>query len=270
MDANEVMAKTMKKIGIRMGLIMNTFNTIIFSTIGTLSSGHFSWKMWFIGAVIGWITGAIITTIIPPKKVQDWVLNKANTTPETFKGRILASLATNMIVMPVMTIVMGLCMPLMSAKGIERSIAQTEKELAALQQQQSALVAQRDELQGKYDAMQIEIDDLQVKIDEAKSPGEAEPLKGELEGKKAALAEMESGINEMQGGINEMQGGIDGMTKSIEERQNAVTGIKKSLPKTLPLSALLMTCIGIVLGFIFQPIFMKLVMRSVLGKDAPQ
>ena len=268
-NAGDVMAQTMKKIGFRMGMIMNTFNTIIFTTIGTLRSGHFSWGSWFLGGVIGWITGFIITSIINVKKTQDWVLAKTHTNPSSTKGKILASLTTNCIIMPVMTCVMGIAMPMISVTGMEKGIAATETELVQLQQQQEGLKSQQAELQGKHDAIKIEVDDLQTRIDTAESPAEKAPLEGELEGKQAALNEMQAGIDEMQSGIDGMQGGIDGMSQSITERRNAAAGIKASILPSLPFSAIFMSAIGIILGFIFQPIFMKIVFKSVLGTDAP-
>ena len=267
--ANDVMAKTMRKIGFRIGLLMNTFNTIVFTTIGTLRSGHFTWSGWLFGGVVGWITGFIITSIIPVKQTQDKVLEKTKTDPNSVKGKILASLTTNFIIMPAMTCVMGIAMPMMSVKGMERGIAATETELVQLQQQQEGLKSQQAELQGKYDAMKIDIDDLQAKIDAAASPAEKAPLEGELEGKTKALDEMQSGITEMQNGIDGMQGGIDSMTESINARKGAAAGIKNSIFPSLPFNILFMTAIGITLGFIIQPLFMKLVFKSVLGTDSP-
>ena len=52
---------------------MNTFFTIVFSTIGTLASGHFTWSSWFIGVCIGWITAQLITSFIQPNEAQDKV-----------------------------------------------------------------------------------------------------------------------------------------------------------------------------------------------------
>lgn len=63
-----------------------------------------------------------------------------------------------------------------------------------------------------------------------------------------------------------MQSGIDGMTTSITERKNAVNGIRASIPRNLPISAILNTIIGIVFGLFTQPFFTKLIMKSVFGK----
>ena len=367
---DDVMAQVGRKIGMRMGLIMNTFNTIIFSTIGTLSSGHFSWKGWCVGACAGWITGAIITAIVPPKKVSDWLLAKTKTDGNTLKGKFLSSLSTNFIIMPVMSLVMGVAMPTFSANGILRSADALEQEVVAMQQQQDDLKAQqadlisqrdnlktqqdelrtkmeqtieeavnnalaerqasidglnasRSELQGNYDTMKAEVDDLQAQLDAAESPAEKGPLQGQIDGKTQALAEMQngldeqqkaideitasmnstrdeitksisegtpekpgmqSGIDEMQTGIDEMQKGIDGMQEGIDGMQQGIDGksqgvaaqreaaaqIKGNIFKSLPLSILFMTTIGIILGMIFTPLFTKMVMRSVLGKDAVQ
>ena len=79
MNANDIIKQQTRKISIRMSILMNTLNTIIFSTIGTVRSGHFTIQAWLIGAVIGWITGAIITSIFPPRKVQLWILDKTQT-----------------------------------------------------------------------------------------------------------------------------------------------------------------------------------------------
>jgi hypothetical protein len=67
-----------------------------------------------------------------------------------------------------------------------------------------------------------------------------------------------------------MQEGIDGMTTSIAERKNAVNGIRAAIPRSLPLSAILNTIIGITLGLFTQPFFIKLIMKSVFGKNAPK
>ena len=320
-----MMGKMMAKVGRRVGLLMNTFNTILFSTIGTLSSGHFTWSGWLFGAAVGWCTGAVITSIIPVKDTQDWVLEKTKTDGKTLKGRLIASLSTNFIVMPAMTIVMGLAMPNLSVMNIEKGIAQTESELSALQiqqydlkleqetlknnrltlkEEQTDLKLQQTELkleqavlQGQYDKMEIDIDWIQKSIEKASTPAEKGALNGELEAKQSSLSEMKAGIdemqagidgmqegidgkqkgideiqdgiNEMQTGIDNMQGGIDGMTTSITERRNAVEGIKSSIPRSLPISAVLNTIIGIVFGLFTQPFFVKRITKSVFGKNAP-
>jgi hypothetical protein len=264
------MGKLMGKVGHRMGLLMNTFNTIVFSTIGTLSSGHFTWGGWLFGAAVGWCTGAVITSIIPVKNTQDWVLEKTKTDGKTLKGKLLASLSTNFIIMPAMTIVMGLAMPSLSAMNIEKGITQTETECTALQLQQSDLKLEQAALQGQYDTMSVNIEWLQKSVDEATNPADKGKLNGELEGKKAALTEMQAGIDQMQAGIDGMQEGIDGMTTSIAERKNAVNGIRAAIPRSLPLSAILNTIIGITLGLFTQPFFIKLIMKSVFGKNAPK
>ena len=43
--------------------------------------------------------------------------------------------------------------------------------------------------------------------------------------------------------------------------------MKAALPRSLPISTVAQTILGIILGFIMQPFFLKLVMRSVLGKE---
>lgn len=370
-----------RKIGKRMGLLMNTFNTIIFSTIGTLASGHFTWKSWFIGACIGWITGHMITSFVPVNEVQNKVLKKKKINPESVKGRIIASLVTSCIIFPIMTLVMGTAMPRLAMSGIEKNIASMESQVveqyekqAELKSQQADLIAQRDELKGKQTELKAEqtalkaqqsalqtsmektienatsgaiaerlaaVDELNASIEElkaretelnekiaaAQSPAEQGPLKGqlagvqgELEGKNAAVAELEasiaatkseieesvktgtpeepgmqkgidemqkgidemqSGIDEMQSGIDNMQSGIDGMQEGIDGMQNgidgpkqgikaqreAIEGMKASLKKSLPISIVFQTLIGIILGFFTQPFFLKLVKRSVLGKE---
>lgn len=265
-----VMGKLMGKVGHRMGLLMNTFNTILFSTIGTLSSGHFTIGGWLFGAAVGWCTGAVITSIISVKDTQGWVLEKTKTDGKTLKGRLLASLSTNFIIMPVMTIVMGLAMPSLSAMNIENGIRQTESELATLQIQQTELKTEQAVLQGQRDTMEMDIKWIQQSIENASSPADKGALNGELESKQAAIAEMTAGIEEMQGGIDGMQEGIEGMTTSITERKNAVNGIRAAIPRSLPISAILNTIIGITIGLFTQPFFTKLVMKSVFGKNAPK
>ena len=267
-NAGDVMAQTMRKIGQRVGLMMNTFYTLIFTTLGTLRSGHFTWSGWAIGGVLGFITGAIVTAIIPPKKVQDWTLAKLNLSYSTFKGKLASSIVTSAILFPFMTGVMGVAMPMMSVKGMERGIAATETELVQLQSEQDALKSQQSELQGKYDAILAEIETLEAQADAATSPAEKEPLNGQIEGKKNGAEEMKAGIDEMQSGIDGMQEGINGMTESINARKGAAAGIKASILPSLPLNILLMSIIGITLGMIVQPFFMKIAVKSVLGKDA--
>ena len=355
-----------RKIGMRMGLLMNTFFTLVFSTIGTLSSGHFTWSGWLIGACVGWITAHMITSFIQPNEVQDKVLKKYNIPADSVKGRLLSSIITGCIIMPVMTIVMSITMPSLAIFNIERNISTMETEVIELYRQQSDLrsqqadlIKQRDELQGEQTALKAQQDalktqmektietavnnavaerqasvdelnasiaelegqreELNKKLEAAQTPAEKGPLNGQLEGlnkqiegmknavseieasieaTKAEIAEsvkngtpenpgmqagidgMQKGINEMQGGIDGMQAGIDGMqggidgmqqgidgkSGGIEAQRNAIAGIKASLPKTLPLSALFQTLLGIVLGFFMQPLFLKFVMWSVLGK----
>ena len=267
-NAGDVMAQTMRKIGQRVGLMMNTFYTLIFTTLGTLRSGHFSWGMWAIGGVLGWVTGFIVTAIIPPKKVQDWTLEKLKLSGDTFKGKLASSIVTSLILFPFMTGVMGVAMPMMSVKGMEKGIEATQTELVQLQQQQDGLKGQQAELQGKYDAMIAEIAELQAKADAAESPAEKAPLNGEIEGKTAAAEEMKTGIDEMQNGIDGMQEGINGMTESINARKGAAEGIKHSILPSLPFNLLLMSVIGITLGIIFQPLFIKIATKSVLGDAA--
>jgi hypothetical protein len=78
---------------------------------------------------------------------------------------------------------------------------------------------------------------------------------------------MQAGIDGMQEGIDGMQQGIDGKSGGIQAQQNAIAGMKQSLKRSLPLSIIGMTVIGIILGFFTQPLFLKLVMRSVMGKQ---
>lgn len=278
-----MMGKMMRKVGKRMGLLMNTFNTIVFSTIGTLSSGHFSWLGWLVGACVGWITGALITSFIDVKETQDKVHAKTGTSPDSFKGKLLASLTTSAIIMPVMTIVMSLSMPLLSVSNMEKGIAETRTEIVQMQQEQNALkdqqhelLIQQAELKGKRDAMQSDVDSLQKLVSEAQTPAEKAPLEGQLKAKQGALAEMQAGIDNMQTGISDMQGGIDGMqngingkTESITGREQAIEGIKRSLPISIPISAVVNTLIGVILGIFTQPLFTKIVMRSVFGKNPP-
>ena len=356
-----------RKIGKRMGLLMNTFNTIVFSTIGTLASGHFTWKSWFIGACIGWITGHLITSFIPPNEVQDKVLKKRGISADSIKGRIISSIVTSIIIFPIMTCVMSITMPNLAMNGIKKNIAAMESEVVELYAQQSELkaqqaelIAQRNELQAQQTELkaqqsalqtsmdktienavnsataerQAAVDELNASIEElkarekdltemleaAQSPAEKGPLngqlgpvKGELEAKTAAvkeleasieatkkeiedsikngtpenpgmqkgIEEMQAGIDDMQKGIDEMQAGIDGMQEGIDgmqqgidgksggiqAQQNAIAGMKQSLKRSLPLSIIGMTVIGIILGFFTQPLFLKLVMRSVMGKQ---
>ncbi|MCR4686746.1 MAG: NAD(P)H-dependent oxidoreductase [Lachnospiraceae bacterium] len=355
-----------RKIGKRMSLLMNTFNTIVFSTIGTLASGHFTWKGWLLGAIIGWITGHLITSFIPPNEVQDKFIKKRKIDPNSVKGRILASVITSIIIFPIMSLVMSISMPTLAMNGIKSNIAKMESEVVELYEQQSELkgqqgelIAQRDELKGQqtelkaeqkalqnsmdkvienaaYEATaerQASLDklnesiaeletrqaDLEAQLEEAtpdkKGPltGQLEGVKGELEGKKAAAKELEAsiegtkaeisasimngtpeepgmqkgieemqagiddmqkGIDEMQGGIDEMQKGIDGMQEGIngksggiEAQKGAIQGMKMGLKRSLPFSIIGMTLIGIILGYFTQPFFLKLVMRSVLGKE---
>ena len=323
--AGPMMGKMMKKVGKRMGFVMNTFNTLVFSTIGTLSSGHASLKSWLIGAGIGWLTGALITSIVDVKDTQDWVLAKTKLSDKTFKGRAIASLTTSVIIFPLMTVMMGVAMPMLSAKSMETGVAQTRIELMDLKQQQydlktqqydlkleqadlksqqavlvekkSGLESQRDNLQAQLDEMLVDVNALKASLEKAATPAEKGPISGQLEGKQKAaddmqagidginngiaevtggiegqqkgIDEMQSGIEEMQSGIDGMQGGIDGMTQSIEGRTQAIEGIKSGIPKSLPLSAFLMSVIGIILGIFTQPFFTKAVMKSVFGKNMP-
>ncbi len=355
-----------RKIGKRMGLLMNTFFTLVFATIGTLASGHFTWPSWFVGACVGWITAFLITAFIPPNETQDKVLRKHNIPANSFKGRLLSSVITSCIIMPIMTIVMSISMPGLAVYNLERSIAGMETEVielyekqSDLKSQQADLISQRNELQGKQTALNAQKDalnsqmernietavedaiaerqatvdqlnttvaalegqrdELKNKLTDALSPAEKGQLNGQIEGldkqieeMKTNISEIESsiestkteiaasvrngtpeqpgmqqGIDEMQKGIDEMQSGIDKMQESIdsmqkgidgmqqgidgksggiEEQRNAIKGIMSSLPRSLPISAVVQTLLGIILGFFMQPLFLKLVMWSVFGK----
>lgn len=227
-----------RKIGKRMGLLMNTFFTIVFATIGTLASGHFTWLGWIVGACVGWITAHLITSFIPPNEAQDKFLKKRNIPANSFKGRLLSSVITSCIIMPVMTIVMSISMPGLAIFNIERSIAQTETEVVALYEQQSDLRSQQSDLISQLSELNVQND----------------------------IGEIQGRIDKMQESIDSMQKGIDSKSKGIEEQRNAINGIKSSLPKSLPISIIAQTLLGIILGFFMQPLFLKFVMWSVLGK----
>ena len=105
------------------------------------------------------------------------------------------------------------------------------------------------------------------------TPEEPGMQKG-IEEMQAGIDDMQKGIDEMQGGIDEMQKGIDGMQEGIngksggiEAQKGAIQGMKMGLKRSLPFSIIGMTLIGIILGYFTQPLFLKLVMRSVLGKE---
>ena len=265
-----------RKIGKRMGFLMNTFFTLVFSTIGTLASGHFTWSGWLVGAIVGWITAFIITSIFPPNEVQDKVLKKRNIPANSFKGKLLSSVLTALIIMPVMTIVMSTTMPGLAMFNIERNISKMEAEVidlykkqSDLESQQADLIEQRNELQGKQTALKAEIAES-VKNGTPENPGMQKGIdemqKG-IDEMQKGIDEMQKGIDEMQGGIDSMQQGIDGKSGGIEAQRNAIKGMKAALPRSLPISTVAQTILGIILGFIMQPFFLKLVMRSVLGKE---
>lgn len=267
MTAQEIVAKQTKKISFRMGLIMNTINTLIFGTFGTLRSGHFTWKAWAIGCLIGFITGAIITTIVPPRKVQLWLLDKTQTREDSWKGKLMTSIATTLIIMPVMSIVMGISMPNLSAWNLNRQANKLEQSCIELQAKQDDLKSQQADLISQQKALIDKQSALKAEMETA-SEEDKTGMQNGINNMQKGIDKMQEGIDGMQEGIDGMQEGIEGKTGGVNTMRNNAKEIKSSIWSSLIINTIIMTLVGLVIGMITQPFLMPLVMKSVLGKNS--
>ena len=101
----------MKKIGMQMSLLMGATMSLGLSIVGNITGGgQRPVPAIIIGIVISFIASFIISIIIglivPMKKVGDSVCAKAKTSSNTFKGKALSALASDVIYTPIITLAM--------------------------------------------------------------------------------------------------------------------------------------------------------------------
>ena len=95
-----------RKMGRMMGILMGGTISFVNSLIGTLSSGRFTFGLFLNSFLISFVISQILGLIVPIKKISDFLIQKMNCQPGTWKARIIDALVTDLVYSPLMTFIM--------------------------------------------------------------------------------------------------------------------------------------------------------------------
>lgn len=89
-----------------MGVLMSVTMGLLLTTVGLVSSGHFTVPAFIMSFLLSVIVAMLIGVIIPMPKINQGLARKLQLVPGSMKARAIESLVSDAIYTPIMTFVM--------------------------------------------------------------------------------------------------------------------------------------------------------------------